>query len=81
MFPFLRDAGAARVCARARRIAALLTRRREPRRACAEIYGGPERALVVGRIGDRRVRRTFSRTNGCGIADWRRAMPLLPRPG
>jgi hypothetical protein len=78
---FLRTAGPARVCAHARRIAALLAAPPRRRRACTQIYGGPERALVTGTIGRRRIRRGFHRTNGCGIADWRQAMPLLPRPG
>ena len=78
---FLSTAGPARVCAHARRIAALLAAPPRTRRACTQIYGGPERALVTGTIGRRRIRRGFHRTNGCGIADWRQAMPLLPRPG
>jgi hypothetical protein len=77
---YLRAVGARRACARARAIAGLLTRTADPHRACTQIYGGPERALVAGRIGARRVRHGFSRTDGCGVADWRRAMPLLPRP-
>jgi hypothetical protein len=78
---FLRAVGGARACAHARRVAGLLAGRPDPHRACSQIYGGPERALVTGTIGARRIRHGFSRTNGCGIADWRRAMPLLPRPG
>jgi hypothetical protein len=78
---FLRRVGAARACARARAIVGLLAGQPDPHRACSQIYGGPERALVTGTIGPRRVRHGFARTNGCGIADWRRAMPLLPRPG
>ena len=77
---FLRAVGARRACATARRIAAFLASRPDPNRACSQIFGGPERALVAGTIGGRRVRRAFSRTDGCMIADWRRAMPLLPRP-
>jgi hypothetical protein len=77
---WLRSVGPRRACAHAREIADFLTGRSAPRRACAEIYGGPERALATGRIGARKVRHGFSRTDGCGIADWRRAMPLLPRP-
>jgi len=77
---FLRAVGAPRACAHARRVARLLTTGPDPHRACTEIFGGPERALVTGRIGDRRVRRGFKRTDGCEVADWRRAMPLLPRP-
>jgi hypothetical protein len=78
---FLRAVGARRACATARRIAGLLASGPDPHRACTQIYGGPERALVTGTIGARRIRRGFSRTNGCGVSDWRRAMPLLPRPG
>ena len=76
---FLRPV-ARRACAHARGVARLLTTGPDPHRACTEIFGGPERALVTGRIGDRRVRRSFKRTDGCEVADWRRAMPLLPRP-
>lgn len=77
---FLSSVGARRACATARRVGAFLARRPDPRRVCTQIFGGPERALVAGTIGDRRIRRTFSRTDGCKAADWRRAMPLLPRP-
>ena len=77
---FLRAVGARRACAHARGVSGLLTSGPDPHRACTEIFGGPERALVTGRIGDRRVRRSFKRTDGCEVADWRRAMPLLPRP-
>jgi hypothetical protein len=77
---FLRAVGARRACATARRIAAFLASRPDPNRACSQIFGGPERALVAGTIGARRIRRAFSRTDGCKVADWRRAMPLLPRP-
>jgi len=78
---FLSTVGAIRACAHARRIAAFLASPPSTKRACTQIYGGPERALVTGTIGSRRIRRGFARTNGCGVADWRRAMPLLPRPG
>jgi hypothetical protein len=78
---YLRAVGARRACAAARRIAGLLARRTDPRRVCTQLYGGPERALVTGTIAGRRIRHAFSRTDGCKSADWRRAMPLLPRPG
>jgi hypothetical protein len=78
---FLRAAGAHRACAHARAVTRLLTTPPDPNRACTQIFGGPERALVTGRIGDRRVRRAFKRTDGCEVADWQHAMPLLPRPG
>jgi hypothetical protein len=77
---FLRAVGARRACAHARGVARLFTTGPDPHRACTEIFGGPERALVTGKIGDRRVRRSFKRTDGCQVADWQRAMPILPRP-
>jgi hypothetical protein len=77
---FLRDVGARRACAHARRVTGLLSTDPDPNRACTEIYGGPERARVTGRIGSRRIARGFSRTDGCQIADWRTAVPLLPTP-
>jgi len=77
---WLRAVGARRACAHARKVAALLTRTRDPERACTEIFGGDERATVTGRIGARRVRHGFERTDGCEVADWRSAQPLLPRP-
>jgi hypothetical protein len=77
---FLTRVGARRACATARRLQRFLAGKPDPRRACAQIFGGPERALIAGTIGDRRIRRAFSRTDGCEVADWRRAMPLLPRP-
>jgi hypothetical protein len=78
---FLRTVGARRACVHARRIVGLLTSGPRTDRACSEIFGGPERALVTGRIGARTVRHTFKRTDSCEIGDWRRAQPLLPRPG
>jgi hypothetical protein len=46
---------------------------------CTEIYGGPQRARVKGRLGKRRIWATFSRVNGCEIARWDRVSPwLLP---
>jgi hypothetical protein len=77
---FLGTVGARRACAHARRVTGLLSTDPDPNRACTEIYGGPERARVTGRIGSRRIARGFSRADGCQIADWRSAMPLLPRP-
>ena len=70
-------ASAARLCAHARGIAGLLTTRPDRRRACAQIYGGPETAHVTGTIGRERVDRRFTRTNGCAIADFTRAAGLL----
>jgi len=48
---------------------------------CTEIYGGPQRARVVGTLKGQPVRATFSRTNGCEIARWQRISPWLVPPG
>ena len=77
---FLRGVGAARACRHARRIARFLARRPARGRACTQIFGGPERARVTGRIGNRRIDRRLARTDGCRIADYDRVVPLVPRP-
>jgi hypothetical protein len=77
---FLRRVGAARACRHARRIAAFLARRPARGRACTQIFGGPERARVTGRIGSRRIDKRLARTDGCRIADYDRVVPLVPRP-
>jgi hypothetical protein len=76
---FLRTAGAATACRRARKIAAFLASRPDRKRICTLIYGGRQRAHLTGTIGTRHIDRRFKRTNGCEIADWERAVPLVPR--
>lgn len=46
--------------------------------ACTEIYGGPQRALVTGRLRGRLVRAHFSRKDGCEIDRWNRVRFLFP---
>jgi Subtilisin inhibitor-like len=46
--------------------------------ACAEIYGGPDEALVKGAFRGRLVRATFSRRDGCEIERWNRVAFLFP---
>ena len=46
--------------------------------ACTEIYGGPQGALVRGRLRGYPVRGTFSRKDGCEIARWNRVRFLFP---
>ena len=70
-------APAAALCAQAREIAALLTTQPDRKRVCTQIYGGPETAHVTGTIDGMKVDRRFTRTNGCEIADFRRAAALL----
>jgi hypothetical protein len=70
-------ASAAELCAQARGNADLLTSRPDRRRACTQIYGGPETAVVTGTIDGDKVNRRFTRTNGCELADFTRAARLL----
>src|SRR5262245_12441890 len=48
---------------------------------CTEIYGGPQKARVVGFVRGQPVRATFTRSNGCEIARWQRISPWLVPPG
>ena len=50
-------------------------------RACAEIYGGPQRAIVTGTLDGEPVDATFHRRNGCEIEDWDALRGLLPPGG
>ena len=52
-----------------------------PNTVCTEIYGGPQRARVVGTVAGKRVWATFTRTNGCEISRWARVSPWLLPPG
>jgi hypothetical protein len=52
-----------------------------PRAICTQIYGGPQLAKVVGTVNGRRVRATFTRSNGCEIARWQRISPWLVPAG
>ena len=48
--------------------------------ACTDVYGGPQQALVTGRLRGYSVRAGFSRTNGCEIARWNRVRFMFPIP-
>ncbi len=53
-----------------------------PRTAvCTEIYGGPQRASVVGTVDGVPVDARFSRVNGCEIARWDRLAVVLGSTG
>jgi len=52
-----------------------------PDMACTQIYGGPQKARVVGVVGGRHVWTTFTRTDGCQIERWSRLSPWLLPPG
>jgi Subtilisin inhibitor-like len=49
--------------------------------ACTQIYGGPQKARVVGIVAGDRVWATFARADGCQIARWNRITPWLVPPG
>ncbi|HWC27342.1 MAG TPA: hypothetical protein VG474_12215 [Solirubrobacteraceae bacterium] len=74
------EAGAspAKLCAQARGLEELLTTPPDKGRVCTQIYGGPETARITGTIGGEQVDRRFARTNGCEMADFKRAAGLLP---
>ena len=52
-----------------------------PDAACAELYGGPQAALVGGRVGGRRVWARLTRIDGCQIGRWGGVSSLLPPGG
>jgi hypothetical protein len=71
----------ARACSRLAAGGAKLFARLPRNIVCTEIYGGPQRARVVGTVNGRRVFATFARTNGCEIDRWQRISPWLVPPG
>jgi Subtilisin inhibitor-like len=50
-------------------------------KACTQIYGGPQVAIVSGRVDGRAVWARLSRADGCQIARWGRVRSLLPPGG
>jgi hypothetical protein len=66
------------LCTTARDLALFLSEQPPADRVCTQIYGGPETARIVGQIEGRRIDRRFSRSDGCRVADWDRAQPLIP---
>ena len=50
-------------------------------RACTELYGGPQVAIVSGSVDGRRVWAKLTRIDGCQIARWDRVPSLLPAGG
>jgi hypothetical protein len=47
-------------------------------RACTEIYGGPQEAIVAGTYGGRRIWIRLGRSNGCEISRFDRLRFLVP---
>lgn len=52
-----------------------------PNMACTQVYGGPQKARVVGRVSGKLVRATFTRSDGCQIGRWNALSPWLLPPG
>jgi hypothetical protein len=52
-----------------------------PNAVCTEIYGGPQKARVVGVVDGKHVWSSYTRTNGCQIGRWQRISPWLVPPG
>ncbi|MDP9331950.1 MAG: LysM peptidoglycan-binding domain-containing protein [Actinomycetota bacterium] len=50
------------------------------RRACGQVYGGPQSAHITGTIDGQGVNLTVTRTDGCGTADWQTLERLLGDP-
>ncbi len=75
---FLANAAQA-ACASVDAVTTVAARRRS-RRACTQLYGGPQRARVTGTIRGRRIDVTVTRTDGCGVDDWSTLEPLLGNP-
>jgi hypothetical protein len=50
-------------------------------RACTQIYGGPQKALVEGTWRGRAVKSQFTLENGCETARWALMLGLLPPGG
>jgi len=71
----------ARACSRIAAGGAKLFARLPRNIVCTEIYGGPQRARVVGAVNGRRIWATFARANGCEIDRWQRISPWLVPPG
>ena len=78
---YLRLENAPALCRRLGELKGFLTSRPPRGRVCAEVFGGPAKARISGRIDGRRVERRLARTDACEISDWDRADILLPDVG
>ena len=71
----------AAVCRELSRLGRQAFRPVPPDKACTQIYGGPQVAIVSGRVDGHAVWARLSRSDGCQIARWDRIPSLLPRGG
>ncbi len=74
---FLKEEKAASLCKTIKRLGASFGVQKEPDRICAQVFVGPERAHVTGRINGREVDVRFTRSNACEANDWDK-VPLFP---
>jgi|GEM_PF-1048478 len=47
---------------------------------CTQIYGGPQKAKIVGTVHGRKINAAFNRSNGCQIARWSNARAFFTFP-
>ena len=52
-----------------------------PDKVCTQVYGGPQVAIVSGRVSGHTVWARLSRADGCQISRWSRVPSLLPAGG
>ncbi|WP_396277774.1 serine protease inhibitor [Glutamicibacter creatinolyticus] len=72
---------AAAACALIEENSAVLAPQRPASQPCTEQYGGPDRAVVTGTHRGDAVETSFTRSNGCAIAEWDALAPLLGHGG
>jgi hypothetical protein len=77
---FLSD-GADAHCRDALGMQKLLTVSPPKDQVCTQLYGGPQTAHITGTLAGQSVTRDLARRNGCEIADWQKAQPLLAPSG
>jgi hypothetical protein len=68
-------------CRAARGLQRLLTVPPPKDQVCTQIYGGPQTAHITGTLAGQSVARDLGLRNGCEIADWQKAAPLLAPSG
>ena len=73
--------GGGRGCRELRGVPANAFRPTPPDTVCTQIFGGPQTARVTGRVRGKRVDARFARTDGCEVARWQLAAPLLALTG
>jgi Subtilisin inhibitor-like len=70
-----------RACTKLSDMAAVAFAQVPPDAICTQVYGGPDKAVVKGTLGEQRIWSSFRRRNGCEISRWARFSPWLLPPG